>query len=245
MSEHRGSWRRLAVSAAGVAAFALAAPAGAQTPEQVYEPGPERGRWLLEYNGQAGGNRSVERPHSFEMFAGLSDRLAVGVEVEGERDDDGFTFDEVTAEALIMLTKRDVPVEVALLAQVGTTFDGNFPQLGARLIASHASDRWNAAANLIVRRERGEQDGSETAYVVTAHRRVSEQVGLGIEASGSIGRLGGFDEGYERRHFAGPSATFEIELGDKRSFELGGKYLRRIAGQGARDTARFSAKLEF
>ena len=122
-------WRALFRTAlASALSMAAAAPAHAGGPEQFYEPGPPAGGWSLEYNGQFGRSAGAERPHSVELFHGLTDRIALGVEVEAGSEHGTLRAEEFGASALVTLTGEEAPTEVALLLQAGVTTDGDFPR---------------------------------------------------------------------------------------------------------------------
>jgi hypothetical protein len=224
--------------------FATTAHAGA--PEQTYEPGPKAGAWQLEYNGEFGLSGEAERGHSVEVFRGISDRIALGVEVESEVSDGDFRVEEIGLGALVGLTGEGTAVEAALLLKAGVSTDGDFPQLESRLILERDSEKWNLLGNLNLRYEKGEESGTSLAYAATAHRKLSEHLALGVEASGQITRLGGFAGGFESAQYAGPSVALSWELGDDREVEVGLKYLRRLnAGDEHRDTARLVLGFSF
>lgn len=227
------------------AGLLMSAPsaAHAEGPEQLYEPGPAAGAWSLESNSQFGRG---DRSHTLELFHGVRDGLALGVEIEAEAGGGEFALEEFGIGAIIGLNDKEALIHLATLLQVGVTTEGDFPQLEARLIGEHESGRWRILGNAIVRRVDADERGASLGYAVTVERSIGETVRLGVEASGQAVRLSGFGEGFERAHYAGPSVGVEFELGDERELELGLKYLRRLdGGDEFRDTVRLVAELEF
>ncbi len=226
---------------AGLAALALscATQAAAEAPEQLYEPAPALGEWRLEYNGQIGRTEGSPRPHSLELFRGISEHIALGVEIEGEAEDGRLLVEEFGVGAIFGLTGEDAPVEAALLVQAGVTTEGDFPQLEARLIVEHERGPWEMLGNVNVRRVDAEEQGTSLGYAATVHRRLSDNFALGVETSGQAARLGGYTGGFDAGHYAGPSATLSFDVANGREVELGIRYLRRIdAGDAYRDTVR-------
>jgi hypothetical protein len=224
--------------------FASAAHAG--PPEQLYETGPEAGTWQLEYNGQFGNSAKGERPHSIEIFRGISESVALGFEIEGEQSDGNFRVEEFGLEALVALTGENADLEAAVLLKAGISTDGDFPQLESRFILEHESEKWNLLGNVNLLYAKGDETGTSVGYAVAAHRNISEHFGLGIESSGQIARLSGYDDGFERAQYVGPSVRLSWEIGEAQEIEIGLKYLRRIdAGDENRDTLRIAAGFTF
>lgn len=224
----------------------IAGPARAEGPEQFYEPGPGAGRWSLEYNGQFGRTGGAERPHSVELFRGVSERVAVGVEVEGESEGGEFAIEELGLGAIIALTGKDAAFQTAMLVQAGVTTAGDFPQLEARLIARRAADRWHALGNIIVRHVDRDHRWTELGYAFALHREIADEIRLGLELSGQAARLGGAVQGFEAGHYAGPSLSAEFDVGGEREIEVGLKYLKRVDSAGAyEDNARLVLSLRF
>lgn len=237
---------RAAFAAALFAAPFGAVPAWADAPEQLYEHGPGRGSFALEYNGQAGDGDPVARPHSLELIAGITDRLALGIEIEGEVEEGRLRADEFAVGSLFGLTDAEAPVAISVLLQAGISRHGDWPQAQARLIAEHESEVWALNFNVIVRREEGEESGSALAFAATAHRRLTEGLSLGAEVSGQVARLSSFSSGFDAAQYAGPSLAFEFEPEDGPEVEIAINYLRRIdPGASHRDTLRLVLGLEF
>ena len=60
-----------------------AAAARGNGPEQLEQLEPERGEWQAELHSHFSGSKSEGGQHSLELFRGLSEHVALGVEVEG------------------------------------------------------------------------------------------------------------------------------------------------------------------
>lgn len=226
-------------------ALLSAVPARAGGPEQLYEPGPGAGRWNIEYNGQQGKSSDAERPHTLEAFHGVTDRVALGFELESEVERGKLTLDEFGVGAIFNLADEQAPVEVSVLVQAGITPDGEFPQLETRLIAERSSGAWHALGNVTVRRVNADERGTSLGYAVLLERSIGDDVRLGAELSGQLARLGGFAGEFERGSYFGPSLSAGWEIGDDRELELGVKYLRRLdRGDQYRHTVRMVASLK-
>ena len=95
------------------AALLAAAPAAAQTPEQVQDLGPRDGDLSLEYVGQFAGHNWSEdgRQHSGESYYAISDRLVIGGETQLSHrtgpavNRDGWFFDYDSA--IVMIRSGD------------------------------------------------------------------------------------------------------------------------------------------
>ena len=226
----------LSLSAGGIA--------HAGPPEQFYEPGPSKSRTQIEYNGQFGGDG--ERPHSLEGFVGVSDRLALGLEVEAEATDSDVDADEFGVGAILALTGEEAPLEFALLLQAGVTANGDFPQIEARLIAEHEVGDWEFLGNLILRSEDAEEQGVSLGYALSLHHELGKTVAIGLEASGQAARLDGFEAGFDTAQYLGPSLQFSLDAGPNTEIEVGVKYLHRLdSGDDYRDTLRLMIGLGF
>lgn len=235
-----------AFAVAMFATLSVAAPARADVPKQVYEHGPDAGSFSLEYNGQVGDGDPFARPHSLEAFAGVSDRLASGIEIEGEVEEGNLHVVEFALGTLLGLTDAEAPVALSILLQVGTNRHGDFPQAQARLIAEHKTSLWTFNGNLIVRRQEGEEDGSALAFAATAHRNIAHGIARGVEMSGQVARVSGFPSGFDAAQYTGPSLAFELDPERGPEVEIGFKYLHRIdTGNSSRDTLRLVFGMEF
>lgn len=225
--------------------IAFATPALAKGPEQFYEPGPGNGGTRLEYDGQIGVTTGTPRAHSAELFHGVSDRLAIGIEVEGGAEDSRFSVEDFGLGAIVGLTRKDAPVEAAIMVQAGITTTGSFPQLETRLLLKHRRGPANLLANVIIRRVDDIEQGASLGYAASAHFDLADGLALGAEASGQAARLAGYDLGFETAHFVGPSLMVSKEAGNA-ELNFGVRYLRRIdPGAGYRDTVRLNFSYEF
>ena len=222
----------------------MAGAARAEGPEQLYERGPDAGHWRLEYNGQLGRTVAGERSHSLETFRGLTDRLAVGLEVEASVEDGRLDVEELSVGALLALSPEGARIDISMLAKAGIARDGRLAGMEARLIGKFGREAWRALANVIVRRVEGEEPDSSLGYALLVDRALAG-VRLGVEVSGRVTGLDRASRDAPNASYAGPSLSVEGRLGD-REFELGLKYLRRIDGENPyRDTVRIVAALEF
>lgn len=206
-------------------AAAVSGPALARGPEQLEQLEPDGGRWQLEYYGLIADGGDDE--HSAQVLYGVTDRLALGVEVESE----GFA-----PTALYRFTDpEEDPVGIGIEAQAG--FDGDFDlaSIEGRLILERVREHWWLQGNVILRRER-EGGGWETglAYGWAASRSVAEGVWIGLEGSGQAAEGG---------QFAGPAITVEHEPEGGPEIEVGLSYQRRMDGQGPGDSVRMFVQL--
>lgn len=217
-----------------------ASPIQAGGPEQLDQLEPARGEWQAEYYGQFGGSEKEGRQHSLELFYGLSERFSLGVEVAGEREDGRMEFDEASLIGLMQFSDaEDDPLGTGLMISAGIDSGGRISELEARFISEKITERWWAQANIMLRRV-DEEDvrGEMLAYGWSLSRSLSKTFWLGLEGSGQAARLGGFEQGFKAAHFAGPSATIQVEAGEGREIEIGLAYFRRLHHEGPRDTAR-------
>lgn len=214
-------------AALGTMLLALAAsPAFAQGPEQLEQLEPDGGHWQLEYYGAA-------RSHSLQALYGISDRLALGVEIEGEADGGRLAFEGVTPTALYRFSGADAaPFGVGV--EVQAEFDRRMHLVGseARLILEHKGPHWWAQGNAMLRITGDWQVNA--AYGVAASRAVAPGLWLGFEGSAQGERGGG--------RFAGPALTLEREAGGV-EVEIGLSYQRRIDGDGPADSMRAFVQL--
>lgn len=230
-----------------VALILGASPAQAGGPEQLDQLEPTRGEWQAEYYGQFGASEKEGHQHSLELFYGFSERFSLGVEIEGERQDGQLEFDEASLIGLLRFSDaEDDPLGTGLMISAGLDGGGRVSELEARFIAEKITERWWAQANIMLRRV--DEDGAKgemLAYGWSLSRALSKTVWLGLEGSGQAARLGGFEQGFKPAHFAGPSATIQIEAGEGREIEIGLAYFRRLHHEGARDTARVFLQVGF
>lgn len=236
---------RIAATIMAALAWAAATSAIAQGPEQIDQVEPGRGEWQAEYSGTFGAGG--EREHSVEAMFGLTDRLAVGVELEAAYSDGDIAFDTFGVKALYRLTGDDAPV--ALGVQVQFAFDdrAGLAEAEARLIAAIERGGWWAQGNVMLRRSNEDGEAAaRPAYAWSLQYELGEAVWVGIEGSGQLAPLwadagAGADEG----HFAGPSLTFERRPAAGAEIEIGLAWFRRIGGGGPRDSGRVFVQASF
>jgi hypothetical protein len=234
-----------------LAAFALLAavtgPGFAAGPEQLEQLEPDKGEWQVEYFGLYG-DGADEREHSFQVMAGVSDRLALGVEIESSWADSAMRFENVVPTALLRFSDAaEDPVGIGFEIQAGIDRRGHFTGAEARLITEKRSSAWWGQADLILRHTRDQgMSANSVAYAWALNRAVADHLWLGAEGSGLAARLSGSDElAPAREHFLGPSLTYELGLGRDREAEIGIAYLRHLTSAGPPDTARFFIQLSF
>jgi hypothetical protein len=213
----------LCLSFAGTAAIAAG-------PEQIDQLEPDKGDWQLEYFGTFSG--ADENDHALEAMVGLSDKLALGIEVEGEYSNGDLRFDTVAAKALYRLTPKDAEIGAGLQLEAAFDDRASLAEVEARLIVSSQSESWWSQGNTMLRRstDDGRTDISG-AYAWSVQRSLSKSAWLGLEGSGQVGRRSCDDEGCESDsgHFAGPSFTLELEHGRGAETEFGLAALRSLA----------------
>jgi hypothetical protein len=232
-----------------VAVFAVvgSTSVNAETSELLDQLEPGNGEWQAEYHGQFGSSETYERPHGIEVYRGISDAIAIGVEVEGEVDDGDFRVGEF---GLSLLTRFGNPEAGALgtgvLMSASINDEGKLSEAEARFIIEQKGDKWWGQANAMLRHanEDGEK-GELLAYGWNLSRAVTENAWLGIEGSGQAARLGGFAGGFDRAHFAGPAMMFEVEPAEDKELEIGLAWFRRLGDNGPRNTARLFVQFGF
>ncbi|HKR24227.1 MAG TPA: hypothetical protein VJS15_03130 [Allosphingosinicella sp.] len=206
--------------------LAAAGPALAAGPEQLEQLEPDGGQWQLEYYGLVADGDDDE--HSAQVLYGLTDRLALGLEVESE----GFA-----PTALYRFTDpEEDPLGIGVEAQA--EFDGDFElsALEGRLILERVREDWWLQGNVMLRHEREAGDWeSEVAYGWAASRGLGGGLWLGVEGSGQAGSGGG--------HYVGPAITIEREPARGPEVEIGLAYQRRIGGEGPGDSVRMFVQL--
>ena len=236
--------RRRSVRCRGVALCWLAvlaagsSPAQAAGPEQLEQLEPGGGEWQFEYHSLIG--RGSEDEHSLQTLKGVSDHLAIGVEVEAEWSAGTLKFDGFAPTVLYRFSDGSNRIGIGVAAQVEFAGDLSIASTEARLILEKRSRRWWGQGNLIVNRlsEDGES-GIGLAYGWGLSRSIAADVWVGAEGSGQAARLAGSASAIpEGGHFFGPALTIEHELDSGSEFEIGIAYLHRIAGEGPLDAAR-------
>lgn len=230
-----------------LAACLLAAPAAgaAQAPEQIDQLEPSRGEWQAEYFATIG--RRGPSEHAIEAMYGVSDRLAVGLEIEAEYEAGELAFETLGPKALYRFTGEGAPVAMGIQLQLGFDSDARLAEAEARLIVEAQSESWWAQGNLMVRRSSdGPWAATRLAYAWSLQHRVAKVAWFGLEASGQSAALWSqTGTGNEPGHFAGPSLTLAWEPSPGHELELGVAYLHRLASEGAGDTARMFFQLAY
>lgn len=237
-----------------VAAFGARAPARAAAPEQLEQLEPERGGWLIEYEGQFGGRTGgAGREHGIGALYGLTDDLAVGGSVGfiygGEPDEPGrLRFDSGGVAALLRFSDPEADaLGMGLLVEASLDRDGTLAEVELRFIAEKRGGRWWGQANAIVRRvDEEDERGTHLAFAAGLHRAVADGLWIGAETSGQAVRLGGYaDDPFESAYFLGPSVIAELPLGEDRELELGLGYLRRLGGGAPAGTGQLFVQFRF
>jgi hypothetical protein len=219
----------------------------AETPEHLDQLEPGNGEWQVEYAGQFGSSETVERPHGIEAYRGISDAIAVGVEIEGEVDDGDFRVGEFGLSLLTRFgSQEEGELGTGALLSASIDDEGNLSEAEARVIVEQKGDAWWGQANAMLRHvNEGGEKGELLAYGWNISRAVTDNVWLGVEGSGQAARLGGFAGGFERAHFAGPALLVELEPAEDKELEIGLAWFRRLGDNGARNTARLFVQFGF
>lgn len=216
---------------------AASTAAGAAGPEQLEQLEPDEGEWQFEYSTFIGVRSEDE--HSVQMLLGIRDHLAVGVEVEAEWSAGQLAFEGLAPTILYRFSDASDVVGIGLGAQIEFDSDARLASAEARVILEKKTSRWWAQGNLIAHlvREEG-QSAASLAYGWGLSRAITKDFWIGAEGSGGLGRLSGSKSiAPANGHFIGPALTVERELTGS-EVEIGLAWLHRIAGEGARDTAR-------
>lgn len=222
------------------------APAAAQVPQELEQLEPGRGEGQIEYQGLFESLAAAGSSHSVGVSYGLSERLALGVEIEGERESGRFELENLSVFALHRLTPAGAgPVALGIKMSVGFDTGGHINEAEFRLIAERIGSGWWLQANLMAQgeAEHGQRSAS-VAFAANASREVMTDVWVGIEASGDLFRLAGSGP-FANGQFIGPAASIEVGLGEDRELELGLVHSIRIAGQGPANSLRMFAQLGF
>lgn len=175
-----------------LAVFSLHAPLRAAGPEEIEQLQLRKGDWLLGYHGNFGKpDSSGAREHSGRAFYGVTDMLALGGELQasyrsGPSVDDRLYFDFDSVVALLTFSDREQdPIGAGLWLQAGLDTDGEVAQLEARLILERKTPHIWARANAMLRRINEESDeGTLVAYGGAMQYAATDQLWLGVEASG-------------------------------------------------------------
>lgn len=234
------------LASAFAAAILPQTSAHAEAPEQLDQLEPDGGEWQAEYFGQYGSTDGAERQHAIELFYGVSDSFALGVEIEADAEDGELGFGEAGISALYKFNDpEEAPVGLGVM--LSARFDGDFviSEAELRVIAEKKTAQWWVQANAMLRHahEDGE-DGELLAYGWNLSHAVTEQLWLGVEGSGQAARLSGFDLGFEKAHFAGPAVVLDLDMGEDRDVEIGFAWFRRLSDSGPRNTARIFVQFD-
>ena len=132
----------------------------AANPEQVQDLGPKKGETSVQYVGQLADAKGTEeaREHSLQLLYALSDRLALGTEVQfsyrsGPDVRDGFRPDYGSAVAVVRFSDAEEdPIGTGLWLQAGLDTDGEFATLESRFILEKKTEAWQMKGNVILRR---------------------------------------------------------------------------------------------
>lgn len=224
---------------------ALSAPAQSEGPEELEQLEPDGGDWQVEYYGIVG--RHGGDSHAFQLLYGINDAVALGVEIEAEKEDGSLSLGEIAPTVLLRFSDpARHPVGAGLALQAGFDRGGHLAELEARLILERRRPRWWTQANAILRHVR--EDGASAAalaYSGSVSRAIGEDLWLGLEGGGQIGRLGGAPAVIEDGgHFLGPALTVEREVG-RAEVEFGVAWLHRIGGHGPSGSARLFVQISF
>ena len=228
----------------------LANPAYAQSAEQLEQLEPDKGEWLVEYFGLFGSGAD-ERDHSVQLMTGVTNRLAIGAELESSWADSALAIENFAPMLLYRFSGSDAePLGVGL--EVQASLDRHVRLIGAeaRLIVEKRSGKWWGQVNLILRNTRQhEASATRIAYGWALNRAITNRLWVGLEGSGQAARLLGVaDLAPAGEHFLGPALTYQLALGGGGGggeVDIGIAYLARAIGTGPTGTARLSIQLGF
>ena len=224
-----------------------ASAASAQEPQELEQLEPGRHELQFEYqslvrmtDGDAGDT------HSLSVAYGVSDRLALGLELQGERVGATFAVDTLDLSALYHFAAlNEGSLKLGMKVSAGLNRHGQLAQAEVRLIAEQIGSEWWLQGNIIAEHERANGSRNFTlAYIANASHNLVSNIWLGVEVSGSMSGLAGTAEG-ERGHFIGPSASVEYDFSKSADVEVGAVYLARIAGTGPANSVRLFVQINF
>lgn len=153
---------------------ATAVPALAQGgPEQLDQIEPGAGEWQAEYFGAFGGDGE----QAVEVLAGVSDRLALGGELEMEGPRDGLRLDSLSLTALYRVSDPEAqPVGFGIEVQASIGRDARIAGAEARAIVEVRRRGWWAQADAILRQSREDhRQGTGTAYGASIQRSLGDR----------------------------------------------------------------------
>lgn len=229
--------RRFLALCSFIALEAASASARASGPEQLEQLELDGGEWQFEYSTLIGVGSQNEQ--SLQMLWGVTDQLAIGVEVEAEKSGGRWAFEGAAPTILYRFSDASDAIGVGIGAQIEFDSELRVASAEARLILEKKTRPWWVQGNLIARHgRRPEKSGAALAYGWSLSRSIGKNLWIGAEGSGGARRLSGptpiiRDNG----HFIGPALTVEREMADK-EVEIGVAWLHRIAGEGPRNSAR-------
>lgn len=217
----------------------------AMGPQQLDQLEPARDAWQAEYSGTF--SKADHNEQALEAIYGVSDRLAIGIELEGEYGDGALEFETLGVKALYRLTPPDAALGAGLQLQLGFDEEASLAEAEARLILEAQNASWWSQANVMLRRpaENGRSDLSG-AYAWSLQRSVAEAAWLGLEGSGDWVRTGcDGDRCKPSSHFVGPSLTVELEHDGVSETEIGLAALRSISESNPHFIARLFIQTTF
>jgi hypothetical protein len=178
-----------------------------------------------------------------EVLAGVTDRIVLGAEAELE---DGKLEELGLVGLLRLLDPEERPVGVGIGASASIDRHGKWSGAEGRLIIERRNASWWLQGDAIVRHKREDgHGGTGLAYAASAQRRVLG-AWFGIEASGRLARISGDEElAPAGEHYAGPSLTFDREIGEHKEVEIGLAWLERLKGHGSNAGPRAFAQFSF
>lgn len=148
---------------------------------------------------------------------GVSDALALGVEIEFEREDGSLKIDEVTAQAKLAVTDPgDGGLGLGVQLAAGYAFAVRQFAIETVLIAAIERKGWSTAANLIVSAREGRLDAYDLRYAARLDRPLPGGFSIGLESGGEIASQD------PRGHWIGPVIALESAAGSAMpAIELG------------------------
>lgn len=228
----------------GISLTCLGTASMAAGPEQLDQLEPCRGAWQTEYFGTV--SKSDENEQALEAMYGVNDRLAVGIEIEGEYSNGALAFETMAAKALYRLTPPNAAIGAGLQLQFGFDDKVSLAEVEARFIVEAQGESWWSQANLMLRRS-AEDDRSDIsgAYAWSVQRSVGGLAWLGLEGSGNWGRTSCDERCEHHSHFVGPSLTIELEHGEGTETEIGLAAFRSTSASNVHSLARLFIQVTF
>lgn len=245
-ARHARALLRLVLGCALAGAASAAAAAGsAGDPPAPFEPLEqleiEAGAWSAEMiTDIAAGPLSSE----LQFTRGVSDALAVALEIESEAGGGRLAIDQIGLTALVRLTGQDAaPVAAGALVKFAAGGDGRLAGAALGLVAERDVGPWAASANLTLRHQRDDgAAGHALDYAWSLKRRLGGAIALGAEGGGPLAVSAALGD---RRHFIGLSLAVHTAhgLGVTRDFALA--LLREASLGHAATVLRCAIQLDF